>query len=991
MKKGLLYLFLFMSMFFMYGCKDKKTDTNLTHGLYSFEDFYQDFLIYEEHLDAIVDAKDSLQETKARSVSYRGTSSTDEWLETIQREDILASHYASNFDKVFDTYYEHLLSTRNLMQSIKTAISGNENIELNQAFVPLNLSDASFKFVKSSEGYILIDALMGIEHTFLKLSLNDDLLDYQEFHYYYDVNHISQDTGIQLNYYYFKFLENKEAVYINHNESYSHLSYVNIEEDEEFSISAGTQIIETQDYDTKGYTISRFDRETNSQAYLDVVNDAIIGETYDIFDEYGDVYRYDDHDVSDGLIHLQVNFVTATGWDYVVASEASNEEIDAATGVYLEDGTKIYDDPIGYVYTPTYGSLSLGIDLTSKEELTDELFSLNQFQMNLEHPKVNLAFFNQVDIDHFYEIKEEFQIEGLNMFSEDLDDAVYQYIDEDIRLALEGKNNPDVAAVPLGDVEAYQEAMSLFNQNMEAYPEYVSNSVTSLNLKDSKGEVVATTSVHEDSIYSLNDLYFRYVQMGSDFVYRYDIDGTKDKIVIFESEGPASRYHIFSEEANKDNFIKAYEDVMYFEEKNVINRINQVNDTTFELYLFADHLKVGGVRLVTLYEQMGISGLSGQELMIELIFADDFKSYTQTMVIKDLAVKVNQEDYTIELDMSYAISIKTPLPYTSPIDLDYFNFFLPKDIRDVLFIKGLHYDRYVLDRGIQYLHLWLSPGEYSVEVNEDYVDSIVKIYDDEGHELIQDQRFTVSEEGLIIVEINSPILQSADIYVRENPLPTDIVFTFDDVDDLLLEFYEPNRSTTYTIQVPVSEDDRLLVINSYMEEPLVGDRPLSIEYHLEGYNVSAHCDMNSLDDVQESCYFYLPKQEDIVFKLVGDYKGDFAIEYAYLTVPTETTFERITWEDLDEKVMTLLTLEQQETVIHFQITEAGYYELDINYINYHYTYQDATLYDQNGNVMVIDWEYQIYLETGAYSINVHTTNVGNDVNVLCILKMIHHE
>ncbi len=991
MKKGLLYLFLCMSMFFIYGCKDKKTDTNLTQGLYSFEDFYQDFLIYEEHLNVIVEGKDILQETKARRVSYRETSSTDEWLETIQREDILASHYASNFDKVFDTYYEHLLSTRNLMQSVKAAISGNEDIELNQAFVPLNISDASFTFVKSSEGYILIDALIGIEHTFLKLSLNENLLDYQEFHYYYDVNHISQDTGIQLNYYYFKFLENKEAVYINHNESYSHLSYVNIEEDEEFSISVGTQIIETQDYDTKGYTISRFDRETNSQSYLDVVNDEIVGETYDIFDEYGSVYRYDDHDVSDGLIQLQVNFVTATGWDYVVASLASNEEIDAATGVYLEDGTKIYGDSFNYVYTPTYGFLGLWIDLSSKEELTDELFSLNQFQMNLEHPKTNLAFFNQVDIDHFYEIKEEFQIENLDMFSEDLDDELYQYIDEDIRFALEGKNNPDVPTVPLGDVDAYQEAMSLFDQNMEAFPEYVSNSVTSLNLKDLKGEVVATASIYEDTIYSLNDLYFRYVQTGSDFAYRYDIDGTKDKIVIFESSGPTSRYHIFSEEATQDNFIKAYEDVLYTEEKNVINRINQVNETTFELYLFADHLKIGGVRLVTLYEQMGISGLSGQELMIELIFSDDFKSYDQTMKIKDLSVKVNQKDYTIELDMSYAISIKTPISYTSPIDLDYYKFFLPKDIRDVLFIKGLHYDRYVLDRGIQYLHLWLSPGEYSVEVYGDYVDTIVKIYDDEGHELIQDQRFTVSEEGLIIVEIKSSIKQSADIYVKENPLPTDIVFTFDDFDSALLEIYEPNSSMTYTIQVPISDNDRLLVIYPYMIEPFDSEHMLSIEYQLEGYRVSAHCDMISIDGVQEPCYFYLPKQEDIVFKLKGDYRGDFVIEYAYLTVPTETTFESLTWEDLDEKVMTLLTFEQQETVIHFQITEAGYYELDINYMNYHYSYQDATLYDRYGNVMTIDWEYQIYLETGAYSINVHTTNVGNDVSVLCILKMIHHE
>jgi len=991
MKKWLLMTLLFTFLFMIYGCKDQNEDSNLPKNLFSFEDFYSDFLIYEEHLNSIVNQHEAPREARKASVRTTDTSSIDEWLVTILREDILASHYASTFDKVNDTYYQHLLTTKDLVQIIKAAISGNENIELNQDFIPSSLSGATFKFVKSSEGYILIDALMGTTHTYLKLSLNDNLLDYQQFTYYYDLNQESLGTDLHLNYNYFKFLENKEAIYINQGESNAHLSYVNIELDEEFSISVGSEIIESEEPETKGYTISRFDRETNSQTYLSIVDGDIVGETYDIFDEYGGVYRYDDHDMNDDQIRLQVNFVTATGWDYVIASDSNDEEIDIATGVFLNDGTKIYDEWFNYTYTPTYGHLGLWIELTSKEDLTDDLFSLNQYQMNLDHPKASLEFFNQVDLDHFYEIQELFQIENLDMFAEDLEQELYQYIDEDIRLALEGKNNPDVPAVPLGDVDPYMEAMALFNEHFEAQPQYVSQGSTTLNLKDDEGRIVSSTSVTEYSIFNLDDLYFRYLQTSSGIEYSYDIDGTKGNLVIYEAEGPASRYHIISDQATEESFMSAYNDVFGDEEKNSINRIKQINDTTFELYLYADHLKIGGIRLVILYEQMGISGLSGQELKINVEFSNDFKSYQETMTISDLSVTVDNQTYTIETESEYILSIEEPLFYISPMDQSYYDFYLPKDMNDALITKGLHNDRYVLEKGAQYLHLWLSPGEYSVDVYEDYLDTIVKIYDEAGNELVYDGRFAVTNEGLYIVEIRSSIKQSTDIYVRENPAPKFIDFYFDEVDGILEESLDNDGYAFYSIHVPASDQDRLLVLEPYFIDILEPDSLLLIDIAIEDQYYYDDCIIDPTLDNQDTCYFWIPKTVDLVMGLTGDYKGVFGISYHYLDIPEETTFPIYSWDDLQTSPIILLTNDQQETLINFTITEAGSYELSMYYKNIFHSYQDATLYDKNGSILAIDWNHLMFLQAGDYSINLHITDEFGSVLVVCIPTMVQHE
>lgn len=990
MKKWLFSTLIIFFLFIIYGCKDKEDDIIPPQNLYSFEDFYIDFLMYEEHLNAIVNQKETSQETMSSYAKTMSTSSLDDWLTTIEREDILNAHYASNFDKVHDTYYEQLLTTRDLVQTIKTAISGNEDIELNQDFIPETLSNATFRFIKSSKGHILIDALMGTEHTFLKLSLHENLLDYQQFTYYYDISQEVLGSDVHLNFNYFKFLENKDAVYINQNELNASLSYVNIELDEEFTISVGSEIVESEDPYTRGYVISRFDRETNSQTYLDVVNEEIIGETYDIFDEYGGVYRYDDHDVFDDKIRLQVNFVTATGWDYVVVSDASDEEIDAATGVFLNDGTKIYDGWFNYTYTPTYGFLGLWIDLNSKEELTDSLFSLNQYQMNLDHPKATLEFFNQVDLNHFSEIKETFQIENLDMFAQDLDQELYQYIDEDIRLALEGKNNLDVPEVPLGDFEAFQNAMNLYGSEFEKQPQYVASSNVTTTLKDENGLQVSSSIVSEYIHFDLNTLFFRYIQSGQGIELGYYLDGTKGNLVEYEMEGPTARYHILDPIATEENFIEHVSQIFGEEETNIIQEIHQIDETSFDLTIYANHIQIGGVSLVTLYEQMGITGLSGQEIIIHLVFVENFRGFTERFSIDDLSVTIAGESYELDISSTYTETIQQPPSFTSPQDMPGISFYLPKDVDDALFIKGLHQGRYVLEKGVQYLHLWLEPGEYEVAVYGDYQNvENIKVFDEQGNQIPYNYRFEATYEGLYVVEINAPFKQSADIYVRENPSPKFIDFYFEETDGTLEDEVIQNGYTYYFIHVPSANKDRLLILDPYFIDGPTSENSLIIAFLQEELMFNQLCGFNPYSETQDTCYFLLPADLEITMELQGYYVGEFGIAYQYRDIPQGIFDNTHQWDDWTTPLNIWLTNDVQQAEVYISINKAGNYELSTYYENFGHSYQDAILFDAEGNELHYDWDHIMYLEPGDYTIRYVITHESGDVFVLCVPTLIH--
>lgn len=959
------------------GCKNQNEDDIL-----SFRQFYDDLLMYEEHLRGIIQESQTSETSHIQKRNFSDSNDISEWLVTIQRTEALDIYNQSTMNQVHDRYYQYLLETESLVQTIKDAIEGHEDIALNEPFTPTTLENTTYTFMRSEEGYILIDAFVDSQHTFLKLGLNDDLLDYQQFTYYYDIEGYKPGTDITMNFHYFTFLENKKAVHVTYSEHNSSLSYNNIETDEEFTISYGSEMIESSSTAT-GYTLNRFDKVNNTHTYLEVVNDQIITKTYDVFDEHGQVYRYEDINTMNDEIEVAINFVTATGWDYVVASDASSTEIDAVTGIYLADGTKIYGGRIGHTLTPNHAYLSLKIPLEHKALLSDDIFSLNAYGLDLDHPKASLAFFESIDLEYFSEIKDTFKIENLNFFASNLHHELYAYVDSDIRAILDGTDNPEEPVVATGDVEAYEEALRQFNENLSNNPYYVTSALTRVKLIDSNDNLISSSRTNDYLVYNLNELFFSHVQTNEQGQTQgYYIDGTKGNLVTYEQEGLTVKYNILDQSSNRDNFTQAYESYLDEPEENIISHINKIDDYTFELTVLANRIKISGVSIVDLYEQQGIFGLDGTEIIIRQAFDLRYSAYTESYKAVNLTSTINHQTYTVEITSSQTLSIATS-EITSPQDQESLMFYLSKDRYQSLFTKGIHQDRYALDQGFQYLHLYLEPGEYSIDINADHTETLFHVYDVMGNLMTYDKRFEVTTEGLYILEIYSNAVQGAVLNVYSNPESELVYFDLGTADGILEDSVNQDGSHFYWITLPATENERLLIIDPYFIGEPIYMFSMSLNLEISSISYTDHCIFDEYAEVQKTCYFYIPANTELTMSLTGWYQGQFGMNYRYWSIPEVNGDYIIQMNDLSSLPLIWLSTEVKQAKVQFTITEAGNYLLNTYFKNYKHSYHDASLYDANNNQLRSDWFQTIYLEPGDYYILYHITS--NTVNIKTLI------
>ncbi|MGD9909427.1 MAG: hypothetical protein AB7U79_02340 [Candidatus Izemoplasmatales bacterium] len=971
MKKYIVTIFLILLTTTFIGCNQKEdttttqnedSTTTSSNTSISIQEFYEDIVVYESRLNEIV-GSDPIEPRWAPKTSHiNPTLSNDvnDWIKTITREEILASHYNTHFDMVYDSYLEQLVTTQAFVSYIKELIEDQEDIPLFEPFHPLDQEDKTFTLILSEEGYILIDALVDTMHLYLKIGLNEDLLEYSELTYYYAGNSLSPKDEIEMDFTLFKFIENKEATHIVYSSGNSSVQYTSIERDQQFTISTGDSL-EGIEEAQNGYILNFYDRALNTQSYLTVVGDEIINETYDIFDEYGQVYRYEDYN---NAIRLQVNFVTATGWDYVVASDASSEEIDPLTGIFLNDGTKIYDDWFNYTYTPTYGHLGLWIHLDSKEDLTNEIFSLNQYGMNLDHPKANIEFFNLVDIDSFEQIKSKFSVDNLDFFATDLHRELYLYIDQDIRNDLEGLNEEPIVAT--GDVASFSAALSSFANHLNTTPSLSSTSTTLIKILDNDHNVLATTSSENSLSIDLVQMYIRnYTRISGSGVfeeYSYYIDGTKGNLVEYEIDGPVVRYNILSEEASSEKFFEQFNEVFNSGDFSYVRTVTKVNDTTYELMVTSKFLGSNGVDLNTLFQQEGINGLSDQDIKITYTFSEDYSSYQISFEITGLSM----DEFLVEITSTEVTTVEE-VTVISPLDLGYLIFQLPQSIDNILFNTGPSSGRYVLGAGYSYMKLDLKAGNYSVTVRADYSNPSITVMDEDMNVIEFDGTFTAPNDGYYYLKIYCPFSQSADIYIDDFYLPEFYYFDLDPFDGTFEATVVLEGISGSTITVPSSNEDRVLIIHPYLVSDMSEDDMLMVDEQLEELHIYGGFNLTSMFE-PEPCYLYLPKDTEIDLQLNGYFSGTFGFTYEYISVPTGAFDNTYDWVDLSTSPILWMTEESPIAHVNFTITSSGSYTLETIYSDFGYSYQNAELYDSSGSVISYDWMNSVTLAPGNYYI-----------------------
>jgi hypothetical protein len=982
MKKSfLVFVMLFIALSFL-GCNSTEettsqvtnqtgdittTETN-NNNQFTISDFYNQFSDYKEHIDSILS-----NHVVEQSASFRQNITelslkemNNEYTETYTREEILDAHYNANFDLVNEDYIEQLINTELFMSDILELLENQEDIPLFEPFHPEGDTSVTYEFIIPEAGYILIDALYNNTHLYLKMGLNDDLLDYQELHYYYSGDSLSPKDSIEMTFNYFKFLEDKEAVYVNYLGDSASLRYTNIQDDEQFVVSKGDNIIEESEYEQSGYVLNVYDREANVRSYLQVIGDEIIGETYDVFDEYGLVYRYDNYDYNDGVKALQINIATATEWDYVVASEYSNDEIDELTGIFLNDGTKLFDGRFSCTYTPNYGFVGIWLELNESVEITNEFFRLNQYGMNLDHPKANIEFLNQIKLDNIEIIKNQLQIDNLDFFAEDLHQQLYNYIDLDIRDDLEGNNKEPIETT--GDVEEFLDALEQFNNNLNETSSYQTNNTVTTTIIDDNNNVLTETTIRNFIDFDLMAKYYReYTQVGPSS-YVYVIDGTKDQLIEFEIKEVVANYYILSEESTTANFMEAYSeitgsDLSFDDMLDSVKSITQIGDTTFELDVTTAFLGEAGVDMDILLEQQGITGLDKQTILITFKFNEDFTNYEVTYNLENLSF----EDYKVEI-YSYSLTEIEAVTINSPQDLEYLKYFLPQSIEQAEFDFIFGPGSYVIYKGTSYLKTHLEPGEYSINLNGSNRDPEFTVLDKNLNTLeYDDNRFEATYEGYYYIKITSSAQQDLDVYIRNNPTPVFFEFDLDSENGQFEENISLDWNSFYDINVPSATYDRLLVLNPYLfdENAEHLDPDLLLMAEIEENNYHDSCLLN---EQLKPCYLYLPANYDITFELIGYYSGNIGFNYEYVAVPQGEFDNTHTWDDITESLMLWMTDDSPVAHVDFTIEETGTYELNTFYKDFGYSYQEAGLYSSDGTQITYDWDYALTLEPGDYYI-----------------------
>lgn len=980
-KTVVIFVMLFLVASFI-GCNSKEETTsqvtsqtdnittaeNLSNDQFSIGDFYNEFIIFKEHIDDIISEKHTektvLSNGDVTAPTVALLSSED--YETYTREEILTAHNNTTFDLVQDDYIEQLTTTEAFMSDVLDLLENQEDIHLFEPFHPEGDTSKTYEFIMSESGYILIDALYDTVHLYLKMGLDNELLDYQEFHYYYSGSSPSPKEGLEMTFNYFKFLEDKEAVYVNSNADNASLRYTNIQDDEQFVVSKGNNLIEGPEYEETGYSINIYDRETNVRSYLQIVNNEIIGEAYDVFDDNGSVYLFDDYMHGDGVKSLQINIATATGWDYVVANRNGNDENDELSGIFLNDGTKLFSGRFNCTYTENYGFVGVWINLDETTEITDELFSLNQYGMDLEHPKANVAFLNEIKLENFDAVKEGLQIDNLNFFAENLSQELYNYVDQDIRDDIEGKNQEPI--VTTGDVEAFLDIMEQFNQNVEETPNYHTDSAVTIRIYDNEQVISESTSTNTID-FDLNAKYYRNYTHAGSTNYSYVLDGTKDQLIEFEIKEISASYYILSDQATISSFMEAYEDVSGSTSANDmldnVKTITQIDDSTFELDVTTSFLGEGGIDLSVLLEQQGIVGLSDQTIIITFAFNDDLTDYSVSYTLENLSF----DDYEVEISSHSLTEIKS-VTIMSPQDLEYLVYYLPQSIDQTEFdlVGGNGY--YAINRGTSYLRTYLEPGQYTVNLNGLHYDPDFIVLDKDSNTLeCIDQRFEATYEGYYYIKITSTSSQNLDVKIRYSPTPQIFEFDLDGENGTFEEHINVGGYDFYSINVPNATYDRLLAIHPYLfsedsEEPI-----LNLWAEIEEINFHDGCDFNSN---KETCYLYLPANQIITFSLYGYYEGEFGFDYEYYEIPQGDFDNTHTWNDYTEPIMLWITDDSPVAHVDFSITETGSYRLDSFYKDIGYSYQKARLCSSDGTQLTFDWDYAITLEPGDYYIEYYS-------------------
>lgn len=944
-------------------CKDKKIDDDPNPIVDPKDDpvvqdltaFYDDLILYEARLISLTESADT--ETYRTPASFAFL--MDQEYDTYTRDELYALYASGSVDYVYGDYLENLFTARDFVTNVKNLIADDLDKEIGESFHPdPDNDDIVYRFLLSSEDYIVIDAAYGMEHTYVKIGMSNDLLEYYELHYSYS-GEFDPLNDSEIYYNYFTFIENNEAVYINCLDGGRYdLRYTSIADGRQFTISSGELEDEEQ---LLGYTANIYNPLTNSNAYLSVAGNEIISETYDVFSDYGQLYRYTDHSQMSEDIILTMNVIEATGWDHLMIPTEPTGYPGELEGIYDSEGNALYTGRIRFSSGSNYAYA--GIDVPVEHgTLSDDDFSLSAYGLHLAHPKATVAGFNAIQIHDFNGLKQAFMLDNLDFFAADIRGELYDYLDSDIKASIEGTNDPDQGDVLTGDAAVdLLAALTAFYQSEQTSASLVQLESGEMTYYLPDGSVARTEALGLVSMISSDDLYYRLNVMGSRGG-TYTVTEYNEQFYSFDHRNISTEYHRLYDDATPQNFEHFLrQNSFIYNPLDGVKSVESSGENTYQI-----ELNMGSLPSLYAYfgETMKLYGIENAIVTMTITIGSNSTSYSYTI---DIGNFYYESSYALE-EASYhgegTIS-KDDVTILEPIQ-EGDSYYLPKNKDEILFDATYNVmNRYVAPEGTSYLRIYLEPGNHKVYSRTSWNAATIKIQDENGNVISEDSNFSTTEAGYYYVSVTVNRLQSIDINVefRYVPVFSDTVL---DIEGGTSEI-TTEQDIVNSLILPTLTNHTLLHIRmNKADMDIENDVIIDINIDPSQANSSEMCALIEVDILD--CYFDLEPDIEYTTYLQTDFVGVIVFDYEFidLSEPLQDTFTLTSLEDIPAVI---LADSQNHAQINFSITEEKTYNINLNLIGFDSFTYELQLFDSNGTVLDSDvWSFHGVLPVGDYYI-----------------------
>lgn len=968
---AIIFGVIFMGVFLV-SCKDKTPDDPIDNPIISNQslaDIYSNLLIYQERLEQLTaNAEPEL------SNSTNILLSTYEYA-TYTRQELLNTYLGTTHNLVEDHYMEQLLTTKDFVGQVRLLIADDLDQEIGVAFHPNPIdSSITFRFLLSNEGYIVIDATYGIQHTYVKIGMSFDKLEYYELHYNYEGDFDPLDNQ-QILYNYFTFNEGVEAAYINSLGDYFTLNYTSIENHTQFMISAGATELGLEEGGA-GYHVSIYDSNAMTRTNLTVVDGQIESEIYEVFSEHGLFYVYTDHPIYGDEIILTVNFIEADGWDHLIVAENNGGNAGELDGIYDAQNNALYSGRIRLTYTPTYAYAAID-QFVPHGTLNDSHFNLSNYGINLNNNKATLAYFSTLKVTNFNNIKQSLVLDDLDFFVDDIETELYNYLDLDIIACIEGTNDPIQIDGPTGDgVEEFETFMTNFYDAYEANPELIQTENGAFSIFDSRTNNTTivdsqlSMSINQEAMY-LNVSSFT-LSYGS-----YTIMERNGKFFEFDKAGGTVDYRSISDEVTMTYFMQLLsQNTSVTDPMKGIVSVTKDGQNSYRVVMNINALGLLGDYLLDSYS---FYGFQDTEIIATYTFDTNHTHFIYTIDITGL---VNYEYYVNPRATTYHGQGEVRLANVDVIN--------PVNENDTLYLTSRKQDilyeipfgfmtRYVLHEGNNYAMIYLEAGGYRVQ-NIQYYDVDVTIENDYGQVSVNNGIFTASQAGYYYIVINSEIKQSTDLYVFAYTPPAINESVFDSDSGTFSQEYVGEE--VYYINIPESNQHRILVISlDSIANALNEEDMFSIQADPYEVNNNHMCVHDYMFYGSTNCYFEIKSEVDVTLQIDTNMAGLLEFEYEFVTIDPElsTIYDAV---DINDLPYIILTAALNEVRVNFTISEERTYDIIFNFMMFDTAYVNIDFYRGNGSL--IDdhiWEYSGTLEVGEYYILFDSFNTP-DITVI---------